>query len=66
MPMYGSTMRKMTHITFRKPEISCRLNKSLATVMNSQNHNMNMKIEKTSTIKFANVNPFVKIMDELR
>src|SRR5262245_3889222 len=50
-------MRKMTQITFAKPDMSWRRNRSPNTVMSNQNHSTNMKIANASTRKFLNVKP---------
>ena len=53
MPMYGSTISRMTQRTLPKPDMSLRRKRSLAAVMNSQNHRMKMNTAKASMTKPA-------------
>src|SRR5215831_20711084 len=48
-------MSRITHTTLPRPDTSLRRNRSLATVMNSQNHRMKTKTAKASARKFAKV-----------
>src|SRR5271163_1944597 len=48
-------MSRITQSTLPKPEMSWRRNRSLATVMNSQNHRMNTKTAKASARTLANI-----------
>src|SRR5215468_6252374 len=48
-------MSRITHSTLPRPDTSLRRNRSLATVMNSQNHRMKTKTAKASARKFAKV-----------
>src|SRR4030088_1867685 len=50
-------MSRITQSTLPKPDMSWRRNRSLATVMSSQNHRMNMNMAKASATKLANVKP---------
>jgi hypothetical protein len=47
-------MSRITHSTLPKPDMSCRRKRSLAAVMNSQNHKMNMNTAKASATKVTN------------
>src|SRR5215469_4633588 len=60
MPMYGNTISNITHRILPNPEISWRRNRSLATVIRSQNQRMNRKIANRSVVKLANVKPPLK------
>src|SRR5262249_21716629 len=48
-------MSRITHITLPRPDTSLRRNRSLAAVMNSQNHRMKTKMANASARKLAKV-----------
>src|SRR5215467_11714866 len=57
IPRYGMMISTITQIALAQPEMSCRRNRSLNTVISSQNHSTKMNIEKTSARKLEKVKP---------
>src|ERR1700716_2080931 len=53
----GSTVNRIPQSPLAKPGMAWRRNRSLATVMSSQNHRMNMNMAKASATKLASVKP---------
>src|SRR5277367_6701016 len=65
-PRYGNTISTIIQIALATPDVSCRRNKSLITVISNQNHITNTKIAKTSSRKLPKLKlPAVNMLSSL-